>query len=77
MADKAFSSDYILSSLEALVGPNPSSSPISTLYIDWRSLAFLVKALSLPHWFPYILSIIFLFICVVLINHIPFKEIMI
>ena len=63
--------------LEALVGPNPSSSPISTLYMDWRSLAFLMKALSLPHWFPYILSIIFLFICVVLINHIPFKEVMI
>lgn len=33
--------------LEALVGPTPSSSPISTLYMDWSSLAFLVKALSI------------------------------
>ena len=33
---------------------NPSFSPISTLYIDWSSLAFLVKALSLSHRFSYI-----------------------
>ena len=41
--------------LENLVGPTPSSSPISTLYIDWSSLAFLVNALSLLHGLPYLI----------------------
>lgn len=47
--------------LEAFVGPIPSFSPISTLYIDWSSLAFLVKALSLPHS-----SLSFFFIYIIL-----------